>query len=154
CVGFESPEFDESAPAEDAARAFGTEHVSATLTSSEFEPLVRDIAGRIDEPQGDSSLVPTFLLCRTARPSVTVAFGGDGADELFGGYATFRAVTLASLYAKLVPRPVHEAVRMAAALLPTRYGYMSFDFRLRRMLRGLSYGPELWNPVWLGPLDP
>ena len=136
------------------AQAFGTQHVHSSLTPSEFEPLAREIAKRIDEPQSDSSLIPTSLLCRRAHRNVTVAIGGDGADELFCGYNTFRAVRLARLYAKIVPHPVHEAVRMAAALLPTRYGYMSFDFRLRRLLRGLSYGPELWNPVWLGPLDP
>jgi asparagine synthase (glutamine-hydrolysing) len=154
CLGFDVPEFDESEHAAEAAGTFGTRHVRATLAQSEFEPLAREIAERIDEPQSDSSLIPTSLLCRTARRDVTVALGGDRADELFCGYDTFRAVRLARLYAKFVPHPVHEAVRMAAALLPTCYGYMSFDFRLRRLLRGLSHGPELWNPVWLGPLDP
>ena len=154
CVGFDAPEFDESAQAELVARSFGTQHVHARLTSSELEPLAREVAGRIDEPQGDCSLIPTALLCRTARRRVTVALGGDGADELFCGYDTFRAVRLAERYARLIPRPVHQAVRVAAALLPTRYGYMTFDFRLRRLLRGLSYRPEFWNPVWLGPLGP
>jgi asparagine synthase (glutamine-hydrolysing) len=128
--------------------------VRSSFAATEFEPLAREIAERIDEPQSDSSLVPTSQLCKTARRNVTVALGGDGADELFCGYDTFRAVRLARLYAKIVPRPVHEAVCMAAALLPTRFGYMSFDFRLKRLLRGLSYSPKFWNPVWLGPLDP
>lgn len=154
CVGFDSPEFDESAHAALVAQTFGTQHVQTLLTPTDFEPLARQIAQQIDEPLGDSSLVPTFLLCRTARGNVTVALGGDGADELFCGYDTFQAVRLARLYSKVVPRPLHAAVRTAAAWLPTRYGYMSFDFRLRRMLHGLSYGPELWNPVWLGPLGP
>jgi len=154
CVGFDAHGFDESAQAAAVAQAFGIRHTHSSLTPDEFQPLARELAERIDEPQGDCSLLPTSLLCRTARRNVTVALGGDGADELFCGYDTFRAVRLAGLYAKMVPRPVHEAARMAAALLPTRYGYMSFDFRLRRLLRGLSYGPELWNPVWLGPLGP
>jgi asparagine synthase (glutamine-hydrolysing) len=154
CVGFDAGDFDESAHAELVAQEFGTQHNHASLTLAGFEPIVREISRRIDEPQSDCSLVPTYLLCQVARRDVTVALGGDGADELFCGYDTFRAVRLARHYAKIVPRPVHEAVRTAAALLPTRYGYMSFDFRLRRMLRGLSYSPELWNPVWLGPLGP
>jgi asparagine synthase (glutamine-hydrolysing) len=154
CVGFEDHEFDESAHAALVSQTIGTQHIRSSCTLAEFEPLAREIAERTDEPQGDSSLIPTFLLCRTARHNVTVALGGDGADELLCGYDTFRAVKLAGLYAKVVPRPVHAAIRTAAALLPTRYGYMSFDFRLRRLLRGLSCGPELWNPVWLGPLSP
>jgi asparagine synthase (glutamine-hydrolysing) len=154
CVGFDAREFDESAHAALVAQTFRTQHVRASLTATEFEPLAREIAERVDEPQSDSSLVPTTLLCRTAGRNVTVALGGDGADELFCGYDTFRAVRLAQFYAKIIPRPMHEAVRMALALLPTRYGYMSFDFRIKRLLRGLSYRPEFWNPVWLGPLGP
>jgi asparagine synthase (glutamine-hydrolysing) len=154
CVGFDDRDFNESAHAAAVAQTLGTQHVGASLTAAEFEPLAREISARADEPQSDSSLVPTTFLCRTARRNVTVALGGDGADELFCGYDTFRAVRLARLYSKIVPRPVHEAVRTAAALLPTHFGYMSFDFRLRRLLRGLSYRPELWNPVWLGPLGP
>jgi asparagine synthase (glutamine-hydrolysing) len=93
-------------------------------------------------------------LCRFAKQHVTVAVGGDGADELFCGYDTFRAVRLAEHYARCVPRPLHRAIRAVCAWLPDGHGYMSFPFRLRRMLQGLSYGPRLWNPVWLGGLEP
>jgi len=154
CVGFDARDFDESAHASNVAQAFGTRHVQSFLRAAEFEPLAREVVERIDEPQADSSLLPTSYLCRIARQNVTVALGGDGADELFCGYDTFRAMRLAAQYARMIPRPVHEAIRMAAALLPTRFGYMTFDFRLRRLLRGLSYGREIWNPVWLGPLGP
>jgi asparagine synthase (glutamine-hydrolysing) len=154
CVGFDSREFDESQHAALVAQTFGTQHVQSVLSQAEFGPLAKEIAERVDEPQSDSSLLPTSLLCKMARRHVTVALGGDGADEMFCGYDTFKAVQLAQTYARIVPRPIHEAARMAAALLPTTYGYMSFDFRLRRLLSGLSFGQELWNPVWLGPLGP
>ena len=154
CLGFEAPDFDESEHAAEAAGTFGTRHVRATLARNEFEPLAREIAERIDEPQSDSSLIPTFLLVPDGALNVTVALGGDGADELFCGYDTFRAVRLARLYAKFVPHPVHEAVRLAAALLPTWYGYMSFEFRLRRLFGGLSHGPESSGPRLARAADP
>jgi asparagine synthase (glutamine-hydrolysing) len=116
--------------------------------------LLPVIVRRLDEPMGDSSLLPTYLLCRMARRYVTVALGGDGGDELFAGYDPFRALTYARLYEKLVPRPVHAAIRLAAARLPTSLANLSLDFKIKRALRGLSYPRFLWNSVWLGPLEP
>jgi len=55
----------------------------------------------IDEPIGDASIIPTYLLSKHARNYVTVALGGDGGDELFAGYPTFQADTLAGIYEKI-----------------------------------------------------
>jgi asparagine synthase (glutamine-hydrolysing) len=120
----------------------------------ESKHLLPEILTKLDEPMGDSSLLPTYLLCRETRKHVTVALGGDGGDELFAGYDPFRALRLAEFYSKIVPRPVHQAVRMAVALLPVSHRNMSLDFKLKRTLRGLSYPKHLWNSVWLGPLEP
>jgi len=83
-----------------------------------------------------------------------VALGGDGADELFAGYDPFRALRAAEVYRKLMPRPVHEAVRLVMSRLPVSHVNMRLDFRIKRTLRGLSYDRRLWCPVWMGPLDP
>jgi asparagine synthase (glutamine-hydrolysing) len=83
-----------------------------------------------------------------------VAIGGDGGDELFGGYDPFRALRLAEIYQKFVPKPIHRAIRIAVSLLPTSHRNLSLDFKIKRTLRGLAYPRWLWNPVWLGPLDP
>ncbi len=95
-----------------------------------------------------------YLLCRESRKTITVALGGDGADELFAGYDPFRALRMAKAYAALVPRPVHTAIALLTGTLPVSHAKMSLDFRLKRTLRGLGYGPRLWNPVWLGSLTP
>jgi asparagine synthase (glutamine-hydrolysing) len=85
---------------------------------------------------------------------VTVALGGDGADELLAGYDPFRALRYARWYEKLVPKPVHRAVSLVAARMPVSHRYMSFDFRLKRTLRGLNHPAHLWLPVWMAPLAP
>ena len=85
---------------------------------------------------------------------MTVALGGDGGDELFAGYDPFRALRLAGLYSRIVPRPVHEGLRMLAGMLPVSHANISLDFKIKRTLRGLSHGARLWNPVWLGALEP
>lgn len=154
CIGFEEAGFDETGYARIISRRYRTEHREEILSMERAGDLLPEIVGRLDEPMGDSSLMPTFLLCRETRKHVTVALSGDGGDELFAGYDPFRALGMAQWYDRLVPRPVHQAIRMAVAVLPSTYGNMSIDFRLKRTLRGLSYSRNLWAPVWLGPLDP
>jgi asparagine synthase (glutamine-hydrolysing) len=153
-IGFEEASFDETRFADQVASMLNTNHHSDVLSLDRARSLLPEIVRRLDEPMGDSSLLPTYLLCRHARSQVTVALGGDGADELFAGYDPFRALRAAEIYSKLMPRPVHEAVRLVMSRLPVSHANMSLDFRIKRTLRGLSYAPQLWCPVWMGTLDP
>ena len=152
-IGFEEASFDESAYARRVAQLFKTDHHLETLSISKAHSLLPTIAGRLDEPMGDSSLLPTYLLSQFTRAQVKVALGGDAGDELFAGYDPFVALRKAELYSKMVPRPVHRAVCMLAARMPVSHRYMSLDFRLKRTLRGLSYPSKLWLPVWTASLD-
>lgn len=154
CIGFEEASFDETKYARIIAELYHTEHCEEILSMERARELLPEIVGKLDEPMGDSSLIPTYLLCKETRKHVTVALSGDGGDELFAGYDPFRALGMATWYDRLVPGPVHQAIRMAVAALPSTHGNMSLDFRLKRTLRGLSYPRRLWNAVWLGPLDP
>ncbi len=153
-IGFNEKSFDESAYAALMARRLGTDHHHQTLDLDKSAALLPELASRLDEPLGDSSLLPTYLLSQFTRQRVTVALGGDGGDELFAGYDPFRALRAAELYAKFVPRPLHIAARLAAARLPVSHANMSLDFKIKRTLAGLSYAPPLWNPVWMGAVEP
>ncbi len=153
-IGFREPSFDESAYARRVADLLGTDHQTEVLGLEDALHSLPQVFGLLDEPQGDSSLLPTWLLCRFARTKVTVALSGDGGDELFAGYDPFRALRLASLYEKMVPRPLHQALRLLAARLPVSHKNISLDFKIKRTLRGLGHPAKLWNPVWLGALEP
>ncbi|WP_243440119.1 asparagine synthase (glutamine-hydrolyzing) [Fundidesulfovibrio soli] len=153
-IGFEEASFDESAHSLRAAQLYGTQHRQDTLGLGKALDLLPDLAARLDEPMGDSSLLPTYLLCRETRPHVTVALGGDGADELFAGYDPFKALAAAEAYAALCPKPVHMALRMLAARLPVGHSNMHVSFKVNRFLSALGYPKPLWNPVWLGPVEP
>ncbi|MFW5785201.1 MAG: asparagine synthase (glutamine-hydrolyzing) [Chitinispirillaceae bacterium] len=153
-VEFDEKSFDESAYSKKAAAFLGTEHHAELLNVRAALDIIPELISRLDEPMGDSSLIATYLLCRETRRHVTVALGGDGADELFAGYDPFRAVKLARWYARVVPRSVHEGIRMLMARLPVSHMNMSLDFKIKRTLRGLSYDRKMWNSVWLGPLSP
>jgi len=153
-TGFREKSFDESGYAKAVADLFHTKHHAKILSIEQSREQLSEIISKLDEPLGDSSILPTFQLCRETKKHVTVALGGDGSDELFGGYDPFQALRLANLYSKIVPKPIHRGIRMAVSLLPVSHQNISPDFKIKRTLRGLSYPKHLWNPVWLGPLEP
>ncbi|HET9387420.1 MAG TPA: asparagine synthase (glutamine-hydrolyzing) [Gemmatimonadales bacterium] len=153
-VGFADRSYDESDAAAALAEVFGTRHHTSRLDLDAGYDVIPDVLGRLDEPLGDPSLIPTYVLCRFARESVTVALSGDGGDELFAGYDPVVALAPARVYSRLVPPFLHRWVRGVADHLPRGSRYMSWDFRLRRALMGLSYGPQYWNPVWMAPIEP
>ena len=153
-ISFSEKSFDESHYAAAMAQVLRSDHHVELCDSSSMQVMAPEILHRLGEPLGDPSLLPTFMLSRHAARHVKVALSGDGGDELFAGYDPFRALRLAERYQALVPRPVHRGLRLIAARLPPSDGNMSFDFKLTRALRGLSFAPAVWNPVWLAALAP
>lgn len=110
---------DESQHARTVASHFGTRHteLAAEPESVELLPL---LAGQYDEPIADSSMVPTFVLAKLIRPEATVALGGDGGDELFGGYYHHDWGRRQQFVQKAVPPLLRPAVSRAARRLPAR----------------------------------
>lgn len=153
-IGFTEASFDELSWANQVAGQLGTNHQTEVLDLDRALEVLPEIFEKLDEPQGDGSLLPTWLLSRFTRRHVTVALGGDGGDELFAGYDPFLALRKAEAYAKFVPRPLHLAIRLLAARLPVSHANLSLDFKIKRTLRGLGHPASRWNPVWLGALEP
>jgi asparagine synthase (glutamine-hydrolysing) len=153
-IGFTEASFDELAWANRVAGLLGTNHQTEVLDLDKALEVLPEILAKLDEPQGDGSLLPTWLLSRFTRRHVTVALGGDGGDELFAGYDPFLALRKAEAYSKLVPGPLHVAIRLLAAQLPVSHANISLDFKIKRTLRGLGHPAARWNPVWLGALEP
>ncbi len=148
-VGFEDKSFDESAHARAVATHLGTEHHERVFSPSNVWELLPAVANWLDEPFGDASIVPTHLLSMFARGEVTVALGGDGADELLAGYPTFRAERASRLFRGL-PRPARALAHAAVSALPVDHGNFSFDFRLKQFLRGAAESLPVAHQRWLG----
>src|SRR5262249_24538959 len=89
-IGFANQDFDEADHARIIARQFDTEHHELVI-DPDIEQAVDHITHIMEEPFGDSSVVPTYHVCRMAREHVTVALAGDGGDELFAGYDRYGA---------------------------------------------------------------
>ena len=89
-IGFHSPQFNEAHHAKEVANHLGTNHHEEIL-SPDPALVVEKISQVLDQPFADSSIVPTYLLAKFARENLIVALGGDGGDEVFGGYDRYLA---------------------------------------------------------------
>jgi len=89
CIGFKHADFNEAPFARKVAERFGTDHHELILEPDASETL-ESLTRSLEEPFGDSSVLPTYLVSRLARNYVTVALSGDGGDEAFAGYDRYR----------------------------------------------------------------
>ena len=149
-VGFADRSFDESGYARQVAQHLGTDHHELVLEPDMLLGLIPRLPALLDEPLGDASIIPTYLLSEFTRRHVKVALGGDGGDELFAGYPTLQAHRLAGYYGRL-PRPLRRGlVEPVVRRLPVSRGNLSFDFRAKRFVGGVDHPLEERHARWMG----
>lgn len=128
--------YDETEHARLIARHFCTEHMELEAEPSTVE-LLPLLARQFDEPMVDSSIIPTYLVSKLVRQHCTVALGGDGGDELFGGYIHYNRLLWMQERLGWMPSGLRKGVAgLSAMLLP-------LGFKGRNWLQGL--GEELRN---------
>src|SRR5215211_731228 len=141
-IGFEEGSFDELDRARLVAERYGTDHHELVLRPDAVDLLPR-LVEAFDEPFGDSSALPTYLVSELAADTVKVVLSGEGGDELFGGYYTYVADRLAPRVGKAAPflRPLVE-------LLPSSSAKVSFDYKAKRFMRGAHLPPVERHHAW------
>jgi asparagine synthase (glutamine-hydrolysing) len=136
-IGFHEDSYNEADHAGSVARQLGTDHTDLIVTAKEAMEVIPRLASIYDEPFGDSSAIPTFLVSQLARRQVTVALSGDGGDELFCGYSRYqRTHDLWSLLGR-VPHLARKTMSLGVGALWGRGSSISGSGRAARLVRYL-----------------
>ncbi len=149
-ITFDDPSFDESGYARQAAAHLGTQHHEQMLTQSMMWDLVPNIANLLDEPLGDSSFIPCYLLAKFAREHVTVALGGDGGDELLAGYSTIQGHRVAEHYNRLPAALRERVIQPLVHRLPVSNNNLTTEFKAKRFVSSAAAAPYVRHHHWLG----
>ena len=117
-IGFEDASYDEAKHAAAIARHLKTEHTELYVNERDALDVVPKLASIYSEPFADASQIPTYLVSKLARESVSVALSGDGGDEVFSGYDRYRIAGASFERARRVPRPARHAAARALEKVP------------------------------------
>ncbi len=147
-IGFEEKSYSELKYSKMVSEKFGTDHYVKTL-KPDINELVHFIAGLMDEPLGDFSNFPTYLVSKTAKEKVTVALSGDGGDEIFGGYEHYLAQKMAGMFDKAPFRMFQKPFSGITGALPPMNRKKGFINRLNRFGEGLQHSVDDRHFRWM-----
>ncbi len=120
-IGFGDARFNEAVHAKAVAAHLGTEHTELYVTDQDALAVVPKLADIYDEPFGDSSQIPTYLVSKLARTEVTVSLSGDGGDELFLGYGRYPTLVNYWRLFGAMPQPLRKIVANCLTIVPMKH---------------------------------
>jgi asparagine synthase (glutamine-hydrolysing) len=149
-ISFNGRSFDETRYIQQVVAHYGTDHEQLDLSpGQDLEGAIENFAYYSDEPSADSGALPVWFLSQLCKTRTTVAFSGEGADEIFGGYLTYRANRIASRIRQLPRKGIGLGLR-SLSLWPVSNEKISLEYKLKRLLEGSLMPPELSHVYWNG----
>ena len=148
-VGFEESSYDESAYAKQVSELYDTEHHHEVLSLRNAVEMLPRVMSILDEPFGDSSILPTYLLSQFTSEHVKVVLGGEGGDELFAGYPSFLAHQIMERLSILPPTWRDGLIRLAKKI-PVSHRYASAGFLIQQFFKGAGISSEIRFLIWMG----
>ncbi len=149
-ISFSGHNFDESDYIRQAVEKYGTDHEQLDLNPGmDLVSAIELFAYYSDEPSADAGALPVWFLSKLCKKTTTVALSGEGGDELFGGYLTYRADSIAR-YVRRFPKTAISAGLSLLRFLPVSKERIGFDYKVRRLLEGSLMPPERAHVYWNG----
>jgi asparagine synthase (glutamine-hydrolysing) len=149
-ISFRGRSFDETSYIQQVVAQYGTEHQQLDLNPElDLQGAIEEFAYYSDEPSADAGALPVWFLSKLCKTRTTVALSGEGADELFGGYLTYRANPLARHIRKL-PSSAIELALAGLRWWPVSNEKISFEYKLKRLLQGSLMSAERAHVYWNG----
>ena len=149
-ISFRGRIFDETEYIRAAAKQYGSDHQEFDLNpEADLRAAIEEFAYYSDEPSSDAGMLPVWFLSKMSRTAVTVALSGEGADELFGGYLTYRANRYSEM-ARQFPKWSLRAALGLARWWPVSDEKISREYMLKRFLAGSMLSPEAAHVYWNG----
>jgi asparagine synthase (glutamine-hydrolysing) len=152
-IGFDDASFDESKYARMVAERIDVEWITETLHERNLLDVMDAALDHIDEPMADPSFLPTFLLSRLAARHVKVVVGGDGGDETWGGYPTYRAHRYAAAYRHVPALIRNQVIGRLVGRLPVDDRYQSLEWKLRRFTKRWDDDMVTRHLRWMSSVD-
>lgn len=147
-VGFKEASYNESEYARTVAKYYHTEHYEFMLEANALE-LTEKLFGVLDEPFGDFSIFPTYLVSKMARQHVTVSLSGDGGDELFAGYDTYIANRMGDAYLRVPALLRKGLVQPVLNWIPPTGKKKGLINRAKRFAEGMRLPRDLEHTRWM-----
>jgi asparagine synthase (glutamine-hydrolysing) len=152
-ITFHGKSFDESSYIQQISRHYGTDHTEFDLNEgADLADVIGEIGYYSDEPGADAGAVPVWYLSKMSRRDVTVILSGEGSDELFGGYLTYKADLLRQRF-NVLPRLIRRAALACAGHVPVSDEKIGVEYKLKRFLSGSLLGSEAAHVYWNGTFD-
>lgn len=149
-ISFRGRSFDETEYIHQVARQYGTEHEEMDLTpETDLRGAIEQFAYYSDEPSADAGALPVWFLSKLSKTRTTVALSGEGADELFGGYLTYRANHLAGRM-RAIPAGARRMALAAVRHWPVSDEKISLEFKVKRFLEGSLMSASRAHTYWNG----
>ena len=149
-ISFRGRSFDETKYIRQVANSYGTDHHEMDLPpETNLRGAIEEFAYYADEPTADAGALPVWFLSKLSKTRTTVALSGEGADELFGGYLTYRANHLAR-YARAVPAMARRVALAAVRQWPVSDEKIGLEYKLQRFLEGSLLHPGRAHTYWNG----
>ncbi len=150
-ISFRGRSFDESSYIAKMVEKYDTEHEELDLnpTDQDLEGAIQEFAYYSDEPSADAGALPLWFLAKLSRTQTEVALSGEGADELFGGYLTYRASRIAANMRRM-PTAALRFGQSLMQLWPVSDDKIALEYKIKRLLAGSLMSAERGHVFWNG----